>query len=116
LRYARRISPNVQAVSIITSAENKERLERRWQRFNDITGEVDLVEINYDFRDVLTPLVQYIEQTVTEHPQQLVTVVVPEFIPTTPAGQLLHNQTANMLRLRLRAYPGVVVINVPYHI
>jgi amino acid transporter len=116
LRYARRISPNVQAVSIVTNAENKERLERRWQRFKDITDDVKLVEINYDFRDVLTPLVQYIEQIASDHPQQLITVVVPEFIPTALAGQLLHNQTANMLRLRLRVQPGVVVINVPYHI
>lgn len=116
LRYAKRLSDNVYAVSIVTSEERKAYLERRWQRFPEVTEAVNLVQINYDFRDVLTPLVKYIEQAVAEHPQQLVTVVVPEFIPTTTGARLLHNQTANMLRLRLRGYPGVVIINVPYHI
>jgi hypothetical protein len=116
LRYARRFTNNVYAVSIITSQESKERLERRWRCYPEITGGVNLVQITYDFRDVLTPLVNYIEQAVAEHPQQLVTVVVPEFIPTTASAWLLHNQTANMLRSRLRGYPGVVIINVPYHI
>ncbi len=116
LRYAKRLSDNVYAVSIITSQENKEYLDRRWQRFPEITDGVNLVQITYDFRDVLTPLVKYIEQTVNKHPQQLITVVVPEFIPPTASARLLHNQTANMLRLRLRGYPGVVIIDVPYHI
>lgn len=116
LRYAKRFSNNVYAVSIVTSLENKEYLERRWQRFPEITSGVNLIQISYDFRDVLTPLVKYIEQAVTEHSQQLVTVVVPEFIATSTSARLLHNQTANMLRLRLQGYPGVVIINVPYHI
>lgn len=116
LQYAQRLSQHVYAVSVVTSEENKERLERRWRRFPEITGQVELVQLRYDFRDILTPLVDHIEQVVHRHPAKLVTIVVPEFVPTSTIAHLLHNQTANMLRFRLRAHPGVVVIDVPFHV
>lgn len=117
LKYAKRLSKHVRGVSVVTSKEARERLERRWNRFPEITGDVELVIIPYDFRDILTPLVDYIEYVNdVEHPHQLTTVVIPEFVPTSVGAQLLHNQTANILRLRLRAHQDIVVIDVPYHI
>ena len=46
----------------------------------------------------------------------MITVVVPEFIPDSIWGNLLHNQTANVLRVRLRQCEEVVVIDLPFHI
>jgi amino acid transporter len=115
LAYAKRFSNDVRAVSIITSETQRERIERRWQRFPELTADVQLVLIDYDFRDILEPLVEYIHQVSrVEFPNQLITVVIPEFIPASFAGQLLHNQTANFLRFRLRGEEDVVVIDVPY--
>jgi hypothetical protein len=51
-----------------------------------------------------------------EYPNQLTTVVISEFVPGNIGANLLHNQTANILRLRLRNSPEIVVIDVPYHI
>ena len=47
---------------------------------------------------------------------QLITVVVPEFAPESVRGHLLHNQTANILRVRLLGIEDVVLIDVPYHV
>lgn len=117
LKYAKRISGHVRAVCIITSPEQKERLLCRWQRFPEITEGVELVCIDYDFRDILEPLVEYISQANNvEFPHQLVTVVIPEFVPAAWPAQLLHNQTANLLRFHLHQQEDVVVIDVPYHI
>jgi hypothetical protein len=117
LKYAQRISSHVRAVCIITSPEQKERLMRRWQRFPEITQGVELICIDYDFRDILEPLVEYISYTNNvEFPNQLVTVVIPEFVPAAWPAQLLHNQTANILRFHLHQQEDVVVIDVPYHI
>jgi amino acid transporter len=117
LKYAKRLSNNVRAVSIITGQEAKERFLRRWNRFPELTGDVELVLIEYDFRDILEPLVDYIERVNTvEYPNQLTTIVIPEFVPTAAVANLLHNQTANILRFRLRGQPDIVVIDVPYHI
>lgn len=117
LQYAQRISTNVRAVAICTSDEMRERVERRWSRFPAITDKVQLVCIDYDFRDVIEPIVDYIEHVNNvEHPEQIITVVIPEFIPEEFFAQFMHNQTANILRRRLRHHEDIVVIDVPYHI
>jgi amino acid transporter len=115
--YAKRLSQDVRAVCITTSPEMKNRLLRRWNRFPAITGDIKLVAIDYDFRDILTPLVEYIEEVNNiEFPNQITTVVVPEFVPVNRIEKLLHNQTANRLRARLRMYRDIVIIDVPYQI
>lgn len=115
LKYAKRISTNVRAVCIITSPEQKERIARRWARFPDVTSGVQLVCIDYDYRDVLEPLVDYISYANNvEFCDQLTTVVIPEFVSASFPAQLLHNQTANILRMRLRTLEDLVVIDVPY--
>ncbi len=117
LLYARQLSTNVRAVCVTTSEEAKERLHRRWRRFPEITDGISLHIIDYEYRDILSPLVDYINDvTNVEFPGALITVVVPEFVPDSFWAQLLHNQTANILRARLRSSEDVVVIDVPYHI
>lgn len=117
LRYAKRISHDVRAVTIATDDEQKERFMVRWRRFPEMTDDVTLQCIEYEYRDILTPLVDYIEQVSRkEFPNQLITVVIPEFVPESLTGHLLHNQTANVLRVRLRGLKNVVVIDVPFHV
>jgi hypothetical protein len=117
LQYAKRIAGDVRAVSVATSPEARERIERRWARFPQLTEGIKLVIIDYDYRDILTPLVDYIVAVNdNEFPGQLLTVVIPEFIPIQYAAGVLHNQTANILRRRLRSQQDVIVIDVPYHI
>jgi hypothetical protein len=117
LKHAKRLSSQVRAVNIVTSEEGKENFLRRWNRFPELTGDVKLVLIEYDFRDILEPLVDYIQQVSKEEfPGELTTVVIPEFVPTSLPAQALHNQTANILRFRLRSYKNVIVIDVPYHV
>jgi len=117
LQYASRIATDVRAICIVTSPESRERVERRWARFPKLTKDIQLVLIDYDYRDILTPLVDYIETANRdEFAGQLLTIVIPEFIPADSVSGVLHNQTANILRRRLRLKQEVIVIDVPYHI
>jgi amino acid transporter len=117
LQYARRLATDVRAVCVATTPEMRERVQRRWARFPRLTEGIQLVIIDYDYRDVLTPLVSYIEGVNhDEFPGWLVTVVIPEFVPKDPLVRVLHNQTANLMRRHLRAREDVIVIDVPYHI
>ena len=117
LMYARRLSSDVRALCVATSPEMKERILRRWERFPNITEGIKLVIVDYDFRDIISPIVSYIEQVNSdEFPDLLTTVVVPAFLPTYQIGRFLHNQTANRLRAELRRYKDVVIIDVPIHI
>ena len=117
LQYAKRLAGDVRALCIATTPEVHERLERRWNRFPILTEGIKLVIIDYDYRDILTPLTDYIAQaSQKEFPGQLITVVVPEFVPDDAFARVLHNQTANLLRSRLRGFEDVIIIDVPYHI
>jgi amino acid transporter len=117
LKYARRFSADVRALSVTTSPEQKERIHARWKKFPQITGGIELISLDYDFRDIITPLVDYIEHTnQVEFPHQITTVVVPAFIPENKLAGILHNQTANQLRAALREHKDIVIIDVPFHI
>lgn len=118
IKYAQRFATDVRAVAISTSPEMHKRIEERWQLFPDLVEGIELVVIDYDFRDILTPLVNYIE-TVNheEFPDELITIVIPEFIPSSTAEKWLHNQTADLLQNRLLSVEDdIIVIDVPYHI
>jgi hypothetical protein len=90
---------------------------RRWARFTNITKDVELIIIEYDFRDIMQPLVDYISRVNNEEfIDQITTVVVPQFIPEGKTAQILHNQTAARLRARLTENKDIVIISVPIHI
>lgn len=117
IRYAKQFSKDVRVLTISTTPEAEVRFMRRWKRFPELTEDVLLVVIEYDYRDILRPLVEYIiNSSDQEFPGMLTTVVVPEFIPESRTAGFLHNQTANRLRSRLRSHPNIVVIDVPFHI
>lgn len=115
LQYAKLISTDVRAVCVATTPEMHERLERRWARFPKLTSDIKLVIIDYDYRDILSPLVDYVDRVNRlEFDDQLVTIVIPEFVPEEGVANVLHNQTANILRRELRNREDVIVIDVPY--
>lgn len=117
LQYALRISKHVRAISIVTNPDATKRLLRRWKQFKAVTSKIELVILDYDYRDILTPLVDYIvEVNEVEFPEAFMTVLIPEFIPYSVGEQLLHNHTANLLRGRLKAHKNIIIIDVPYHI
>jgi amino acid transporter len=115
LRYASMWSDNVCAISISTDETFKERLLAKWAEFPEITDKIHLEIVDYEYRDILTPMEDYIVKAANEeYAGKLVTVVIPEFIPERTSAKFLHNQTANLLRRRLRQYDSVVIIDVPY--
>ena len=60
------------------------------------------------------PLVDYVRALRAEHPEELVSVIIPEVVVHGAWRQLLHNQSALRLKARLLREPGVVVTSVPW--
>ncbi len=114
LRYAQALSPDVTAVHVSIDPDDAERVKKKW----DTWGEgVRLVVLESPYRLLMEPLLQYIEGIYKERqPNEIITVVVPQFVPEQAAANLLHTQTATWLELALRGRHGVVITNVPYQI
>lgn len=75
-----------------------------------------LVVIESPYRSLLPPLVAYVDALRDFHPDAVITVVLPEFVPAHWWERALHNQTALRLKLALYSHRNVVVANVPYHL
>ncbi len=113
LAYAGRISNDVNAVHISTSEDDAEAIRTQW----DQSGvRIPLTIIESPYREMIGPLVDFIEQQHVEKGCKTLTVVVPEFVPAHLYELPLHMQTAWLLRTTLWTHPGIVVTSVPYHL
>ncbi|HVF49854.1 MAG TPA: APC family permease [Pyrinomonadaceae bacterium] len=117
LQYARSIAGSgggrVSAVYVEINPQHTEELRREWEKWGD---GIQLVVIGSPYRSVSGPLMQYIGEETREHKDSITTVVLPEFVPRAWWQQLLHNQTALLIKGRLLFHPNIVVTSVPHHL
>ena len=106
LRYAKLLSPDVRAIYIELKPEGTRRIRSEWERWS---YGVPLVVLHSPYRSIVQSLLQYIEHIQDESPHQIVTVVLPEFIPAKWWQHVLHNQTALQIKGALLFRRGVVV-------
>jgi hypothetical protein len=64
----------------------------------------------------MEPLLDYIRAVERERPNDYVTVILPEFVPARWWQQLLHNQSALLIKGALLFRPNTVVTSVPFHL
>jgi amino acid transporter len=114
LRYAKLLSDDVTGVHISLDPSETEKVQKKWRTWGEGTR---LVVLDSPFRLFIEPLLEYIEEIVdNRQPNETITVVVPEFIPSKRWHNALHMRTAEVLRQELLAKHGVVVTDVPYHV
>jgi hypothetical protein len=114
IEYAQTLNPtDLRAVSFGLDPVATETLAEKWMR-NRI--QVPLEIQDSPFRDIGSSLAAYIRQFDPNGRDRVVTVVIPEFVVSKARHQLLHGQTALLVKRHLLFEPGVVVASVPYHL
>ncbi|WP_208028764.1 APC family permease [Rhabdothermincola sediminis] len=114
ITYARSLAPDrLMAVTVVHDEEQQQRLQKQWEEY-DIP--VELRTIYSPYRELAGPVMAFIDELDREWPDDIITVVVPEFVLSHWWEQLLHNQSALVLRTRLRMRPNTVVTAVPIHL
>jgi amino acid transporter len=113
LSYGLSIAKDVRAVYVEIQPEATERLKKEWAEAAPL---VPLVVLKSPFRSVISPVVDYIKTVEREAGDEIVTVIIPEFVTSRWYHQILHNQTAIILSLALRVRRNVVVTAVRYHL
>jgi len=111
--YAKSISDEVQVVYVELDPEETVRLREAWERW---CPGIKLQVLSSPYRSFTETFGEYLHSLKEQHPEVMLTVVLPEFIPARPWQQLLHNQSALLLKLDLYGREGVVVVDVPYHL
>jgi amino acid transporter len=113
LRFAQSLIPNPKAVYVETDPARTLRLQERWSKGG---YGVPLVVLSSPYRSVLGPLFEYIERLQRQSPDGMITIVIPEFVPRHWWQQVLHNQTALLVKGALLFRRGIVVVDVPFHL
>ena len=113
LNFARSLSDDVTAVHVAMDQIEEDKVRSRWEKWGD---GVRLVLIPSPYRALLEPMIQYIREVASQRqPGDMLTVVVPEFLPQKPWQNILHMQTAFFLRMGLLGLRNIVIMEVPYH-
>ncbi len=114
LRYAQALSDDVTAVHVCLDPEDAAKIQHKWEVWGNA---VRLVILDSPYRLMIEPLLRYVEElAVRRQPNEIITIVVPQFVPQNAWANLLHAQTATWLRLALLFKPGIVVTDVPYQV
>ncbi|WP_054520767.1 APC family permease [Thermanaerothrix daxensis] len=114
LRYARTLSDDITAVHVSIDPEEAEKVRRKWEVWGD---GVRLVVLESPYRLYIEPLLEYIDEVHRQRqPNEVITVVVPEFVSHHWWSGLLHARAAVTLRAALLFHKDLVITSVPYQI
>lgn len=112
--YAKRLAGynSIRAFHVAVDDEAAEKLRQKW---SDFDMEIPLIIKVSPYRDTIPPLLDYIHSEEQSFRQEdLITVVISQFVVQQWWHNLLHNQTSYFIRNRLMKDPRIAIIIVPY--
>ena len=110
IQYARSLAPErIIGLSVVGDAQEQEAVVQAWA---DHGIDLELHTISSPYRELTRPILGYLDELDEENPDEIITVVIPEFV-TAVSTQWLHNQSALALKARLLYRPNTVVTSVP---
>lgn len=111
IAYSKALTNDVRAIHVTLDPESARQTKEQWVKYG---GGIPLVILESPYRSLVQPLVEYVDQTLRENPDHMVTVIVPQAIPKRWWQGLLHSNIALHLKLALAGRKNVVITNVRY--
>jgi amino acid transporter len=115
INYARHISNNYKTIVAFNSSISEDaavKLKAKWEEF-DI--DIPLIIKNSPYRDIMEPLIDFIESEEHESsPEDIITVVMPQFVVKHWWDNIFHGQSAMFIRQKLIHDRHIAIITVPY--
>jgi len=114
LAYGKALHPDrLVALAVEDEDDSLDELRQQWAALNlDIPLEV----IPSPYRGITKPILDFLDTLDRQRTDDVITVVIPEVVVHRWWQQLLHNQTALILKSRLLFRPNTIVISVPAHV
>jgi hypothetical protein len=112
LSAALSLGDTVVAVAVAGDEEEREAIEHEWREWRCPVSLEVLVDPH---RSLVRSVLHYIESI--PHEDMVVTVLIPEIIPTKRRHEILHNQRGRLLETVLKSRTkNVVIATLPFHI
>lgn len=113
IKYGKVLSDDVTAVYVYIDPVETRKIKEKWDaRCMGVKLEI----LHSPYRSVTEPIMDYIDSICEKYKDGVITVILPEFVPTKWWHHLLHNQTALFLKGILLFKKGVVSTSVPFHL
>ena len=114
LNFAKTLSDDITVVHISIDPVETSKVKSKWE----IWGEgYRLVILDSPYRLFLEPLLEYVDKiSMILSPNEIITLVVPQFIPKHWWVNILHMRTAETLRKAFLQRKKIAIIEVPYQI
>ena len=109
--YARSMTTDVRALHVTLSKDGSSKIKEDWAKFG---ADIPMVILESPYRSLVEPITEYIDQTLAEDPNLIVTVIVPQAVPRFWWQAMLHSNAAVPLKLAFSGRKNVVVTNIRY--
>lgn len=114
LKYAESLSKDVTAVHVSIDDVEAIKLQSKWETWGD---GVRLVILESPYRLMIEPLIDYVTELSNNRLEnEMITIVIPQFIPRRFWTNALHMRTADTLRKVLMGQKDIVIVEVPYQV
>jgi amino acid transporter len=114
LRYAKTLSDDITAVHISSDAEETKKVQEKWELWGD---GYRLVVLDSPYRLFIEPLLAYIDELDKQkQPNEVLSIVVPQFVQKHWFTNFLHTRTADTLRQVLLYRKDIIIMEVPYQV
>jgi amino acid transporter len=113
LDYACNVADKIVAIHVDLGTTDREKLHKRWEEFG---RGIPLMIVDSPFREIVTPIANFVREFEFKHPGLMTTVIIPTFVTRNWWEGLLHNQTAFFLERALLAKKSRVVTRVRYYL
>ena len=111
IKFGLTMSDDIIAVHVTDDAAEAAELRGRFA--SKVAG-VDLVILESPYRELVQPLIRYLEMLAARDDEVVTIVLVPERIIRHWWERLLYNQNSHRIRDALTGRPGILVADVPF--
>jgi amino acid transporter len=111
IKFGRTMSDDVTAVHVTDDVERGEEIRARFQR--QVPG-IPFVIVESPYRQLVRPLVRYLEFASGRADDDLVVLLLPEYVPHHWWEKYLYNENARRIRDGLLGQPKILIAEVPY--
>jgi amino acid transporter len=111
LKFGRTMSDDVRAVHVTDDRPAAERLRTRFAQ--QLPG-IPFVILESPYRALVRPLVRYLESVAQRSDEDVVVVLLPEYVPRHWWERLLYNENGRRIRAELLGRPNILVAEVPF--
>jgi len=101
------------ALCVAYDEDDESRIREQWDSFG---FDLDLEVLDSPYRVLGQPVLDFIDRIDGLRDDDVMTVVIPEFVVHKWWEQLLHNQSALWLKGRLHFRANTIVVSVPVHL